>query len=130
MSGSWYYAWSKVRLKNDSEIPDFPHYAVLVFTDQRYTTRGYDRDDPDETHTARVCSYYAFAEGDKKEWEKMISDIHKEKMTSKFSSGDNENFVFFHSSGKAKVTVKIDVNVAVDDDDSNPMHGFGHGRGD
>jgi len=111
--GSWYYTWSKHKLKSDKEIPDFPHYAIMVCSDYSYTTRGYDRDDPDDQHTVRTFDYYAFPEGEKSQWEKMISDIHKEKLSSKTMLYDNrnENVVFFHSGGRGAVDIKINVSI-------------------
>lgn len=128
---SWYHTWTKYRLKDvGKDIPEHSHFAVMVIKDQQYTTRGYDRDDPDDTHTVKVFDYYAFTK--KAEWEKMISDIYTDRHTSRPSYGQPvEDIVFFQSAGRGKVDVKINVNVAVQGDDgTNPMHGFGHGRGD
>jgi len=114
MSGTWYYTWAKKQLKSDKEIPSVPHYAIMVFSNQQFSEAGYDRDDPSTTITVRKCDYYAFSEVDKSEWEKMISDIHKERLTSKstlYGVNDDENVVFFHSSGRGNVDIKINVNI-------------------
>ena len=130
MSGSWYYTWNKHIVKDPHTIPSEPHFAVMIIKDHQYTTRGYDRDDPDDTHTVKTFTYYAFL--DRAQWEKMISDIYTERHSAKQTYGQPvEDIVFFQSSGRGKVDVKISVNVAVQGDDgTNPMHGFGHGRGD
>ena len=111
---SWSYNYGKQKVAKSTDIPDFPHYAVMVFRDTHYTERGYDRDDPDTTVTVRVMDYYAFAEGDKAEWEAMVQSYFTEKTKSKpayFARDDHEDFVFFHTSGRGKVNISIDVKV-------------------
>lgn len=127
---SWYYTWGKFIVKDPKNIPEQPHFAVMIVKDHTYTTPGYDRNDPDDSHTIKVFDYYAFTK--KSEWEKMISDIFTERHTARPTYGQvHEDVIFFQSSGRGKVDVKINVNVAVmsDDDGTNPMHGFGQGRG-
>lgn len=113
--GTWSYPYTKAQILKTKDIPDFPHYAVMIFKDLRYTTPGYDSRDPDVSHTVRTFEYYAFAEGDKAEWEKMIRDYYTEKTNSKatyFSHDENEDFAFFRSEGRGKVSINIDVKVS------------------
>jgi len=112
MSGTWYYTWSKSKVK-DTEIPTHPHWAIMVFHDHRYTEAAYDEHDSPSTATVRACDYYAFP--DKETWEKMIKDIYREKYSERAAwhyNNDNENIVFFHSPGRGVADVNIQVNVA------------------
>lgn len=131
MSGTWYYTYSKMKVE-DSKIPSVPHFAVIVYRDHAYMEAGRDKGDSDERRTARVSDYYAFT--DKVQWEQMISDIYAEKHKPRVYgyNNDNENIVFFRSSGRGSVEVKVNVHVKdIDEDDScNPMHNLGYGRGD
>lgn len=109
MSGTWYHTWSKRRVKEPSLIPEKPHYALLAFSDHKYTTPGYDRDDPDDHHTVKVCDYYAFES--KEEWEKMITSIYTERHSKKQWSQDEDEIVFYRCDGRGSVKVSIDVKV-------------------
>ena len=105
------HTWSKY-VTPDAEIPEHPHFAVMLFRDTRFTERGYDREDPDTTRTVRTMTYYAFP--DKETWEKMITAWYQDKHQPRSglsNNYDNENIVFFHSGGRGKVDVKIGVNI-------------------
>lgn len=112
MSGTWYYTWSKKIVKDSKLIPAVPHYVVMVYKDHRYSEAGWDAGDSSTSACIRTSDYYAFLESEKLDWEKMISDIYTEKHTLKpYHSYDNEDYVFFKSSGRITPSVKIDVNV-------------------
>lgn len=104
---SWYYDYTKFKVKPEN-IPSHPHYAVLVFRIESYSTPAYDRFDTGGTTSVTVCDYYAFV--DKTEWEKMISAIYTERHSSNFGS-DRSEIVFYYCSGRGKVNVSIDVSV-------------------
>ena len=120
MSGSWYYTWNKHIVK-DTAIPEQSHYVVLVFKDLVYTEAGYDANDPPSRASVRVCDYYAFS--DKAEWEQMIQEVYLERQKPRgytFNT-DNENVVFFHSSGRGKVSIKVGIDIQ-EADSASPMH--------
>lgn len=107
---SWSYRWTQYCVK-DTEIPEKAHYAVMVFTDRRFSEAGYDRHDPVTTTTVRHMDYYAFE--DKATWEKMVADVYAEKhrTTGSTYNTSNENVVLMHVDGRFKVRVTIDVGV-------------------
>lgn len=108
---SWSYKWLQHRVK-DTEITDKPHYAVMVFTDRRFSEAGYDRGDPPTSTIVRQMDYYAFE--DKATWERMVEDIYaeKHKTTGLGFDTSNENVVLMHVDRRFKVRVTIDVGVS------------------
>lgn len=107
---SWYYTFSKFKVE-PSNIPEKPHYAALVFWDHRYSEPAWDKDDSPTSAKIKTVDYYAFF--DRKDWEEMISAYHLEKSKErKFSYDDKkEELVFYHCTGRGRVSLKVDVQI-------------------
>lgn len=119
----WYFTYSKFRIE-PRDIPETPHWAVMVFKDFYYVTPGYERDDFHTREKVKVVDYYAFS--DKKSWEDMISQYYLEKQTTKSTLyvDDNVDFVFYRCTGRGKVSMKVEVNIEQSDTSCGYRDGY------
>lgn len=126
---SWYYTFSKFKVE-PSNIPEKPHYAALVFWDHRYSEPAWDKDDSPTSAKIKTVDYYAFF--DRTSWEEMISTYYLEKSNEKRLSYDDkkEQLIFYHCTGRGKITMKIDVQIAEPVAQQSQYHdGYDHNEG-
>jgi hypothetical protein len=105
-----YGGWDAHEAKSASMVPHTPHFVIMVYTHERFSEAGYDSGDPSTTRTVNVNRYYWF--DDKEEWERFIRGIWESKNNKpKWGGGDDNEFIFFQSSGKGELEVKINIDV-------------------
>ena len=112
---TWLYDYSKYKVE-PANIPDDPHWVVMVFWDHHYTVPAWHDGDSPVTEKLKAVAYYAFT--DKKEWEGMITAYylkkHNEKTNPTFLQ-NNEELVFYQCTGRGKISMKVEVNVITPD---------------
>lgn len=110
----WSYndLYRKFRLEKLTEIPNYPHFALMIVEQRTYSEVGYDPGEPSTTGYYDKITYYAFPILEKNIWEDLINDIHIEQHKQRsFYGSPHPELIFFKSGGRGEIDIKINVNV-------------------
>lgn len=105
------YEYRKFLVKNPSDVPSVPHYAVILYRQHTYyESTGYEKPGDYPTQSKiQISDYYAFK--DFKDYQNLVIAF-----LSRPEKKDGEDMVAFRSTGRTTFKLKVEVSIEQEKD--------------